>query len=270
MTQLITSEKSSLAKSMISDRKARNIRVFQDTVAKYSSHPKLKESIAASLKEQEIYFDAEDLFYPDVSDSYSTKVVISGRRSMEAANVYAKDGDKVCVINFASATNPGGGVTKGSNAQEECLCRISTLYATLNTKQCWDAFYGPHRALHNPIDSPVLSATFNKSLYNDDCIYTPNITVFKTDTQEPMLLPEKDWYQVDVITCAAPNLREHPSNSYNPGSGFTKASISNVVLFRICFISSNDNSLAGTNLVIGYSDNAFTPSAETRVICVLA
>ncbi len=28
---------------------------------------------------------------------------------------------------------------------------------------------------------------------------------------------EKDWYEVDVITCAAPNLRERPSNRFNQG-----------------------------------------------------
>ena len=41
-------------------------------------------------------------------------------------------------------------------------------------------------------------------LYNDDCIYTPDVTVFKTDTSVPEKLAEKDWYQVDVLTCAAP------------------------------------------------------------------
>ena len=26
-----------------------------------------------------------------------------------------------------------------------------------------------------------------------------------------------DWYNVDAITCAAPNLREKPGNIHNPG-----------------------------------------------------
>ena len=33
------------------------------------------------------------------------------------------------------------------------------------------------------------------------------MTVFKTDVSIPELLDESDWYDVDVITCAAPNLR---------------------------------------------------------------
>ena len=50
------------------------------------------------------------------------------------------------------------------------------------------------------------------SLYNDDCIYSPGITVFKSDTELPKLLPENEWYNVDVITCAAPNLNSRYDN----------------------------------------------------------
>lgn len=80
------------------------------------------------------------------------------------------------------------------------------LYFNLNVQQMWDDFYGPHRLAHN-------------SIHNDDIIYTPSVTVFKSDTANPTLLPEEEWYDVDVITCAAPNLRENPSNGYNQGDG---------------------------------------------------
>ena len=71
---------------------------------------------------------------------------------------------RIAVHNFASATNPGGGVTRGSRAQEECLCRCSTLYHTLNVKNLWDEYYGFHRSLHNVC-------------YTDACIYTPDIYI---------------------------------------------------------------------------------------------
>lgn len=120
------------------------------------------------------------------------KIVVSKRRSFEAAFRYA--GYETCVLNFASATNPGGGVAWGSTAQEECLCRCSTLYANLIIKENWERFYAPHRQQHN-------------QLYNDDCIYTPDVLVFKSDTRFPQLMDQEDWLQVNVITCAAPNLR---------------------------------------------------------------
>ncbi len=98
--------------------------------------------------------------------------------------------DIVCVLNFASATNPGGGVKNGSAAQEESLCRCSTLYPTLKTRVLWDSFYSYHRQAESV-------------LYSDACIYTPDIIVFKTDTEEPEMMEEKDWFKTDVITCAA-------------------------------------------------------------------
>ena len=48
-------------------------------------------------------------------------------------------------------------------------------------------------------------------------IYTPDITVFKSDTDFPEILPESEWYKVDVLTCAAPNLRDH--DIYDPTIG---------------------------------------------------
>ena len=55
--------------------------------------------------------------------------------------------------------------------------------------------------------------------YTDACIYTPDVLIIKTDTDAPERLPEDKMQAVDVITCAAPNLREHPSNAMNPGFG---------------------------------------------------
>ena len=126
----------------------------------------------------------------------------------------------MCVHNFASASNPGGGVTRGANAQEECLCRCSSLYFCLNTSEMWSGFYQQHRYAQNP-------------LHNDDIIYTPNVTVFKTDTADPKLMAERDWYEVNVITCAAPNLRQHPSNAYNSGDGDSAVRISDKELLAI-------------------------------------
>ena len=54
---------------------------------------------------------------------------------------------------------------------------------------------------------------------NDDLIYTPNVVVFKSDERTdpvyPKMMEQNEWYKVDVITCAAPelkNMRSRPSN----------------------------------------------------------
>lgn len=194
------------------DRRAKNAEIFKDTEQMYRSNETLKAVVINSIENQKLILADETVDY-EVAGNRAGKVVVSGKRTLEASESYAKQGKRVCVLNFASATNPGGGVVHGSSAQEEAICRCSTLYPCLNTREMWHKFYGPHREADNP-------------LYNDDCIFTPDVKVFKSDTGFPELLPEEDWWNVDVITCAAPNLRKIPSNRMNPNAGSKKADIS--------------------------------------------
>ena len=194
-----------------------NIAVFEDTVRMLNEHPTLIAAAGQSARRQIIV--TEDAPLQPVPDrGVPAEVTVSRLRSFEAARQYP--GKKVCVLNFASSTSPGGGVERGASAQEECLCRISTLYRCLKQWRMWEGFYAPHCRAKNP-------------LHNDDCIYTPGVVVFKTDTDDPETMPEADWYTVDVITCAAPNLRSRPSNIMNPGEGDTPASVDNERLAAI-------------------------------------
>jgi len=155
-----------------------------------------------SIAEQELILENEVLDVPAARFDEEAEVLVTKNRSFEAARPYAEQGLRTAVLNFASSTNPGGGVTHGASAQEECLCRCSTLYNCLNTRAMWDGFYTPHRRSGNP-------------LHNDDIIYTPNVTVLKDDDYELLDAP----FAADVITCAAPNLREQTTNRYNPADG---------------------------------------------------
>lgn len=193
------------------DRRAKNVMIFEDTKQCCQTDEELKKVIEKSIKDQKLILTGDRIDY-ETSANHNGKVIVSGKRTLEASETYAKKSKKVCVLNFASATNPGGGVTHGSSAQEEAICRCSTLYPCLNIKEMWDGFYGPHRQANNP-------------LYNDDCIFTPGVKVFKSDISFPELLPKTEWWDVDVITCAAPNLRTVPSNWMNPDAGSEKADI---------------------------------------------
>ena len=155
------------------------------------------------------------------SNGYDTNIKVVQATSVGAI-FDVEDKDNICVLNFASYKNPGGMYIDGSVAQEECLCRTSTLYFSLNTKEMWDGFYGPHRRMRNPI-------------HNDDIIYTPDVVVFKTDTDKPVGREEEEWFKVDVISCAAPNLRNMPSNSYNSGDGDLPARPTDDELYQIQF-----------------------------------
>lgn len=92
----------------------------------------MADSIQKSLREQKIILEGNVLDFTFDSASQG-KVQVTKNRTMEAAKGYPNK--KVCVLNFASACNPGGGVTKGAHAREECLCRISTLYPCLNVSK---------------------------------------------------------------------------------------------------------------------------------------
>lgn len=201
------------------DRRANNIAVFNDTMEWMNTNKVLKEAVSASIANQTLHLEWVQVELPE-NPGKTCETVVSKKRSFEAAADYAREGKKVCVLNFASATNPGGGVTRGSSAQEECLCRCSTLYPCLNANLLWSGFYGPHRAAADP-------------LYNDDCVYTPGVIVCKSDTASPERMGQQDWYQVDVLTCAAPNLRSNPSNAMNPNAGDKPAEIDDEELFLL-------------------------------------
>lgn len=184
------------------------IEVFQDTEKWCREDKKLADAVHRAQRDTKVY--GEDAC-PKLSCSKEdlvTEVTVIADRSFQAAIRLKNEnpGMRIAVHNFASATNPGGGVTRGSNAQEECLCRCSTLYPVLNTKLLWEQYYNFHRQRRNV-------------RYTDTCIYSPDIMIIKTDTSTPRRLPEAEWCRVDVITCAAPNLREKPNNAMNPGSG---------------------------------------------------
>ena len=178
------------------------ISVFKDSMSRIDSDSSLQQSVASSITSQQFIAEGTTIALPQPPYAESAKVIVTKNRSFEAARPYAEQGLKTAVLNFASSTNPGGGVTSGASAQEECLCHVSTLYPCLKDESMWDLFYAPHRKARNP-------------LHNDDIIYTKDVIVFKDDDYQPLPKP----FTVDVITCAAPTLREQSSNRYNPSDG---------------------------------------------------
>ena len=194
------------------DRRAKNAEIFRDTEHRYNSDSELIEIVQETTQKQVFIAEKSTVNVTTQPKTDKAMIVVSNKRSLEAAEAYAKQGKKVGVLNFASATNPGGGVVNGSSAQEECICRCTTLYPCLNNDELWTKFYKPHRKSANP-------------LYNNDCIYTPNVCVFKSDINFPELLSRDRWWRVNILTCAAPNLRERPSNPMNPHAGYKQAKL---------------------------------------------
>ncbi len=202
------------------DRRQRLIEIFEDTQRFYSHNSQLANSVQEAKNATKLY-EADE--YPEIAclPEPGCAVTVSKHKTFEAAvEIHRSHPDwKITVLNFASATNPGGGVKTGSSAQEESLCRCSTLYPTLTQDWLWDQYYQKNREAHD-------------ILHTDACIYSPGIVIYKTDDSYPERMEQKDWVEVDVISCAAPNLRKRPGNSHNPEYG-RAATISDTDLYTL-------------------------------------
>ena len=173
-----------------------NYEVMTDTMRQYETIPELQEAVYHSVHSQFMISHEEDIHQQPTSE-HNTNIVISGKRSFEAAKDYKWK--KVAVLNFAN-NHSIGGAPFSAGAQEESLCRCSTLYPCLQAMK--HDFYDKHI---RQFETHQIS-----HMGNDDLIYTPGVAVFKTDERTEPIYPKMmnplDWYFVDVITCAAPEL----------------------------------------------------------------
>jgi uncharacterized protein (TIGR02452 family) len=116
------------------------------------------------------------------------ETTLAGCERLLAAN----PDQRITVLNFASAKNPGGGFLTGARAQEESLVRSSGLYSSLMRCSDYYAFHRKQKSL----------------LYSDRMIYSPDCPVLRDDQGEWLHQP----YTVNFITSAAPNAGAIASN----------------------------------------------------------
>lgn len=173
-----------------------NFEVMTHTKEYCETNPELVEAIRHSIASQYMVADEDNIDQP-IPDQVTTQYKVSGKRSFEAAKAYV--GKKVAVLNYAN-NHSIGGAPFSAGAQEESLCRCSTLFPCLLAME--RPFYQKHRDMYNAHAMDFMG--------NDDLIYTPDVVVFKSDERTdpiyPHLLPHEEWYPVNVITSAAPQL----------------------------------------------------------------
>ncbi|MEE8817302.1 MAG: TIGR02452 family protein [Lachnospiraceae bacterium] len=103
---------------------------------------------------------------------------------------WSSEPQKQLVLNFANPVHPGGGVRHGATAQEEDLCRRSSLLLSLESPAA-GAYYRYNASLHTMMAS-------------DAMMITPKVEIIKDEKGET--LPES--VVVSVMTCAAPMIRD--------------------------------------------------------------
>lgn len=178
-----------------------NIEVFNQTMSIINTDKRLAEYTLSAINDTFVY---DENMVSHKKPNFTSKICFEENLTLIAAEKVASTGKKVAVLNFANPVEPGGGVLRGANAQEEYLCRASNLYPCLISTQA-QPFYEFHKCLLSQNDSSLF-------LSSDKIIYSKNITVIRKDVGYfPDIATVKStqeysdkWYKIDVITCAAP------------------------------------------------------------------
>ncbi len=160
-------------------------------------------------KEGRYIFSSQEIRLPD--EDYEEVIVISPRDGQklieEGIDGYKKDEkcrirvinsdsfqagrqyDNPLVMNFANAHSPGGGFRWGAKAQEEALCRCSTLYASITSKKASEMY--------------IYNNTHPSRVESDYMLISPKVAVFRDERCEMLETP----VMMSVVTVPAPNRR---------------------------------------------------------------
>ena len=127
----------------------------------------------------------------DAIPRYETEIKVIDKDCIYAAKDLIDRGFNPCMLNMASFSTPGGGVMKGSSAQEENIFRRSNIFKSLYQFHSIGENLGiEQREERYPLD------------YNFGGIYTPHVTIFKggSDTRYTLL---EEPFEVAVVSVSA-------------------------------------------------------------------
>ncbi len=126
----------------------------------------------------------------------STIIEVTEKDCLKETVRLSKEGFFPAVLNMASRQNPGGGVLKGSRAQEESIFRRTNIFRSLYQFAPYAGTYGVAKSeLQYPLDP------------NYGGIYTPDAILFRDSERNGCKLLENPEY-VSVISVAAMNRPE--------------------------------------------------------------
>ena len=138
--------------------------------------------------------------------------------------------DDLCVLNMASAKNPGGGVYGGAGAQEEYLFRCSDYYRFLfqyadpASFDCEKVYGIPH----NPRHSYPLKRNFGGD-------YSHGVTIFRNTEANGYALLETPW-KVNFVAVAANNIRRYMNGRTTIPDKFIPSTLSLIrTILRIAY-----------------------------------
>lgn len=188
--------------------------------AVYFSEKNVRKLRSKSNKKVPISLGRRTVFTVSNTDSFDAAKLLSEKQSKNTSVL-----KNILVLNFANPYTPGGGVLNGANAQEEDLCRRSTLYKSLTSEEA-SKFYEENKK-------------GKENIFTDAAILSPHVEVFRNPNGSYLDKP----LEVAVLTMAAP---------YAPGlSGVKKEEIYDVFKTRIMGMLDIAINEGYENLVLG-------------------
>ena len=171
---------------MIGDRRVRLTLSREQMEAADVYFPEVIKSMSLEKDLQHVNQKGRCGYSCENADSFS----LARKRLEEYSSDFNKEGTKpILVLNLANAVNPGGGVRHGAKAQEEDLCRKSSLLVSLEGRNAFP-YYRYNRERHSDLGS-------------DAIVINPQVEIIKDE--HGTLLPKTA--VVAVMTCAAPRFR---------------------------------------------------------------
>ena len=193
-----------------------NLDIFRDGAYRTESDRVVTLPVSGQFVENSQMFSAP-IEIDTIGDSpqlYYFKVEVINQDCILATRDLVEQGFNPAVLNMASLYHPGGGVLTGSSAQEEELCRRSTLAISLYQFSLPGGRYGDladmvrvkRRAERYPMDN-----TYGG-------IYSPDITFFRATKDEGYALMD-DPFRAAVISVASLNYNpKHGHNTLDNGN----------------------------------------------------
>jgi len=128
----------------------------------------------------------------DTLKRHVTDITVVNQDCLYAAKELYDDGYCPAVVNFASFKVPGGGVRKGSRAQEENICRRTNLF---------ESIFRFIDTLAKEYGLPLEKKQYPLPVHHG-AIYSPSISVFRASEDKNYEFLD-DVFPIDVITIAA-------------------------------------------------------------------
>lgn len=172
-----------------------NIQIADETIkitsaGKYEMEGKTIELPDLDFKKVEVFSpeDGRKLLEEEIS-GYFGENLCEIEVTCEDSFAAARRLKNPLVMNFANAHHAGGGFRMGANAQEEALCRCSTLYASIKSSSAAEMYR--------------FNNTHASQAESDYMLLSPEVSVFRNEHCQLLEQP----FTAAVITLPAPNRR---------------------------------------------------------------